>query len=181
MYGETTVPRTAPTLPVTAAMLGAKEISKVVAALCDTTRDPARLTTKSFALFAPSGAGKTAVAASVLVQLRMRLPWITTLHAPWTTAQWLSQLMPDAVCDHTGENVVLHLTRRRLLVIDGLGEEGDKRRERVQQITKTVLDHGRPMIITSRLPLDGPESLAKHYPHIRAALESRFVYLEAPR
>ncbi len=136
------------------------------------------LTTTCFALFAPSGSGKSATAADLVRRVKASLPWLAGISAPWLTAAWIAQYAVGNVHDEiTGEPVNRVLAACRLLAIDGLGEEDERGRSRVVNVTKDRLDAGRPMIITSRLRLDGPGSLAALYPHIRHALKARFVYV----
>jgi len=134
------------------------------------------LTGLGFALFAPSGSGKSAVAAAVVSCVRELAPWLTSFQSPWLSASWIADYAtPYMHDDATGDPVVLCLTRARLLIIDGLGEENEKMRGRVASIIKDRIDAGRPMVITSRLQIDGSNSIAAYYPNVRSALKRKFV------
>jgi DNA replication protein DnaC len=134
------------------------------------------LTGINFALFAPAGQGKSAVAARLCGMLREACPWMTTLHSVWIQATWVANFCtPNAFSDYDQKPVHNVLSECRLLTIDGLGEETDRGRDRVVNVVKTRLDAGRPTILTSRLPLDGAASLAALYPHVRRVLDKRFL------
>lgn len=195
MTDEVDIPRKLPVLSLSPSMFGFDLVQpaadKMVAGPYKALKlhtgqrfdaEPANLSGIGFALFAPPGSGKTAVASEVVRELRARLGWLTTLHAPWMTAEWIAlNNTPHAVCKLTSEPVTQHLINCRLLCIDGLGEENEKLRDRVVHLVKNRLDQGRPLVITSRLALDGPGSLGTLYPNLRAMLDARFVYAAPKR
>jgi DNA replication protein DnaC len=151
-------------------------IEPAAKAMVTTGNGTPNLTGFGFALFAPAGSGKSAVAAAVVNCVRGLAPWLTSFQSPWVPAAWIADYAtPYMHDDATGEPVVRCLTHARLLIIDGLGEESEKTRNRVVAIIKDRIDAGRPLVITSRLQIDGANSLAAHYPHVRSALRRRFV------
>lgn len=180
MTGEVKIPRAIPHgLAATLDDLGYEAVPDALKAMTQPWRDGEfNLTNMNFAIFGPPGSGKSAVAAVLHKQLQTKCPWLTSLRAPWVAATWIGMnAQPGMIDEASGEGVIEQLIEARLLTIDGLGEEADKQRERLHFIIKGRMDAGRPTIITSRLALDGPGSLAVFHPHVRRALEKRFVYV----
>jgi len=128
------------------------------------------------AFFGRSGTGKSEIAARLHRLLLRSHSVLAPINAPWVSATWLGEhLRMDYRDTITGETLRRVYGRSYYLTLDGLGEEDPKMRGALDALLKLRFDNGRGVCVTSRLPLDGTESLAAWYPCLRAQL-SKFYY-----